>query len=65
MSTTDDNNDDLCGDSEGKKVYTSREQNNVDTITEGIDSMAIQKDMTACAACGKVGNSDDMNTCNK
>jgi len=27
--------------------------------------MAIQKDMTACAACGKEGNSDDMNTCNK
>ena len=27
--------------------------------------MAIQKDMSTCAACGKEGSSDDMNTCNK
>ena len=71
MGTADDNNnrDQRCGDNgelpPSKKECTSCEQNNVDDITEGIDSMAIQKDMSTCAACGKEGNSDDMNTCNK
>ena len=49
-----------------KKECTSCEQtNNVENITEGIDSMAILGDTSMCAACGKEGNSDDMNTCNK
>ena len=49
------------------KERTSCEQNNVDSITEGIDSVAILDSTTLsmCAACGKEGNSDDMNTCNK
>jgi len=66
MSTTDDN---TAGGSEeitsNKKEYTSCEQNNVDNITEGIASVAILNDMSACANCGKEGNSSDMNTCNK
>ena len=47
----------------------------VDTVTEGIDkvdiSVSIKNDDTSeviqetCAACGKEGNSADMNTCNK
>ena len=72
MGTVDDNNNDLQRGGSGEimsntKVNTSCAQNNIDTITKGVDSMAmaIQKYMTACAACGKVGNSDDMNTCNK
>jgi len=47
-----------------KKVCTSCEQNNVDNITEGIESVAV-RDMSMCAACGKESNSNDMNTCNK
>jgi len=71
MSTTDDDNDHQRGGgneeiTSSKKECTLCEQNNVDDITEGIDSiMAVQKDMSTCAACGKEGNSDDMNTCNK
>ena len=42
------------------KNRTSCEQNN---NTEG-DSVAIN-DKSICASCGKEGNSDDMNTCNK
>ena len=41
------------------KKCTSCEQNK---ITEGTDSVAL---MSMCASCGKEGNSDDMNTCNK
>jgi len=68
MSTTDGNND-QCGANSGeitsnKEKCTSCEQNNVDTITKGIDSMGVS-DMSTCAACGKEGNSDDMNNCNK
>ena len=44
---------------------TSCEQNNVDNITEGITSMNVLADMTECFNCGKEGNSDEMNTCNK
>ena len=46
-----------------KREYTSCEQNNVDS-TEGIDSVAILDSTTLsiCAACGKEGNSDEMNT---
>lgn len=69
MSTTDDNNNQRGGDSEeitsNKKECTSCEQSNVDGITKDIDSMAILYDTTTCANCGKDGNSDDMNTCNK
>jgi len=41
---------------------TSCEQKN--NIAEGIDSGALMN-MSTCASCGKEGNSDDMNTCNK
>jgi len=69
MSTTDDN-DDQCGGVSGeitsiKKECTSCEQNNVDNITEGIDSIVVLCDKSTCANCGKEGNSSDMNTCNK
>ena len=69
MSTTDDNDNDQHGGS-GKitsntKECTSCDQNSVDTITKGISNIAILNDMTACACCGKEGNSADMNTCNK
>jgi len=69
MSTADDNNEQYVGGSEeitsNKKESTSCEQNNVDDITKGINSMAMQDDVSTCANCGKVGNSDDMNICNK
>ena len=70
MSTVDNDNDEHGGSGEktsSKKECTSCEQNNFDNITEGIDTIAIaiQKDMSTCAACGKEGNSADMNTCNK
>ena len=69
MSSSDDNNDQRGGDSgeitSSKKVYTSCEQNNIDNITEGIDSIAILNDVSKCANCGKEGNSSDMNVCNK
>jgi len=60
MNTTDDN-------TANKEECTSCEQsNNLDNITEGIDSVAILNNvMFACASCGKEGNSEDMNTCNK
>ena len=62
------NNQQLSGSREmtsGKKVSTSCEQNNVvDNITEDLNSVALL-DMSTCANCGKEGNSDDMNTCNK
>ena len=47
------------------KVNTSCEQNEVNNIAEGIDGLAILDDVSTCAACGKEGNSDDMNICNK
>jgi len=73
MSSSNDDNDDddKHGGGSGemissKKVCTSCEQNYIDNITEGIDSMALLNDnMSTCANCGKEGNSDDMNTCNK
>ena len=69
MSAADDNNDQQSGGGEEMKSNiniecTSCEQNNVNNITEGID-VAILEDMTACASCGKEGNSHDMNVCNK
>jgi len=48
-----------------KKEFTSCEQNNVDNITKDFDSVAILDDMSTCACCGKEGNSDVMNICNK
>jgi len=51
--------------STSRKECTSCEQNNVDDITEGITSLAVLDDVTACASCGKEGKDSDMNTCNK
>jgi len=69
MSATDDSNDQHGGDGDmkksSKKECISCEQNNVENITEGIDSVAIQDDVSTCANCGKEGHNDDMNTCNK
>ena len=69
MSTSNNDDDDQCGDSgemkSSNKVCTSCEQNNVNNITKGIDSVAILNDISTCAACGKENNSDKMNTCNK
>ena len=71
MSTTDDNHDQRGGDSgeitENKKECTTCDQTNVENITEGINSVAILEDKSTCANsnCGKEGNSDDMNICNK
>jgi len=69
MSAADDNKNHQCiGSSEeitsNKNECTSCEQNNVENITEGINS-TILDDMSTCAACGKEGNRDNMNTCNK
>jgi len=61
--------DDTAGGSEeissSKEEFTSCEQSNTDAITEGIDSVALEDDKSKCANCGKEGNSDNMNTCNK
>ena len=69
MSTTDDHSDQQYVSIEDKtssiKECTSCEQNNIDTITEGIDSVAVLDDTSTCANCGKEGKSDDMNICNK
>ena len=70
MSIADDNNNALqLGDSgammSSEKECTSCEQNNIDDITEGINSVAILDNMSLCASCGKEGNSESMNTCNK
>jgi len=63
--STDDKDKQCSGEmTSGKKVSTSCEQNNVDSITDGINKVAILDD-TICAACGKEGKGDDMNTCNK
>ena len=69
MSTTADDNNNATGRSEeiraSKKECTSCEQNNVENITEDFNSMAVLDDVSTCAACGKEGNSDNMNICNK
>jgi len=45
------------------KDCTSCEQNN---ITEGTEGVALKDtSVCVCASCGKKGDSDDMNTCNK
>ena len=70
-----DSSDKRCDDGGGgsnsgkmtlsKKESTSCEQNNIDTITEGIDSVvSILDNKSTCANCGKVGD-DINNTCNK
>ena len=69
MNTTDDNNEQQCGDSgeemtSKKEKCTSCEQSIVDNITKGINSDAILDDKSTCANCGKVG-SDVNNVCNK
>ena len=73
MSSTSEDNGDIDQQFVGgrgeitssKKECTSSEQNNVDTITEDLNSVAKLGDTSSCAACGKVSNSDDMNICNK
>ena len=67
MSTAvDDKNKQYSGEiTSSKKECTSCEQNYVNNIIEDFNSVAIQDDMSMCASCGKEGNSDDMNTCNK
>jgi len=63
MSSSDDGSEGNSVDMiSSKKEYD--EQNNVNNITEGIDSVVLN-DMSTCAACGKEGNNNDMNTCNK
>ena len=69
-SITENNalNDDTTGReiTLSKKECTSCEQNDVDIITQDIDSVAILDDVVStCANCGKEGNSNVMNTCNK
>ena len=64
MSTTDDNSDQKYVSIEDK-TSSSCEQNNIDTITECIGSVAVLDDTSTCANCGEEGNSDDMNICNK
>ena len=64
MSTTGDATaDDSEEIKSNKKECTSCEQKN-DGIIEGIDSVVLDN-MSTCACCGKEGNSDDMNTCNR
>jgi len=50
-------------------VNSSNDINNsssIDAVTEDFNSISILEDnMSACACCGKEGNSDEMNTCNK
>jgi len=70
MSSNGGDNNQQCGGSgdmaSSKKECTSCDQNdNIDNITKGIDSMALLTDMSKCASCGKEGNGGDMNTCNK
>ena len=70
MTSNDDNNQ-RCGNGGGgsdggemissKKECTSCEQNNVDNITEGIESIVLEI-MSTCASCGKEGAN---NVCNK
>ena len=68
MSSNSEDNDGGVGEMKSsKKECTSCEQisDNIDTITEGIDRVAILVDVSTCASCGKEGNSGNMNTCNK
>ena len=69
MSTIDNTNDQqyvgIKDKPSSKKECISCEQNNIDTITEGIDTVTLLDDTSTCANCGKKGNSDDMNICNK
>jgi len=67
MSSTTGNDQHGGGSGEmisSKKECTSCEQTNVDNITEDFNIVALN-DMSTCANCGKEGNSDDMNICNK
>ena len=66
MGSSNSGREDNGGDiTSSKTECTSCEQNiNVDNITEGINS-AVLDNTSLCASCGKEGNSDNMNTCNK
>jgi len=61
-------NDDTAGGRDEMKSNTDKciscEQN-IDTITEGIDTIAILDVTSMCANCGKEGNINNMNICNK
>ena len=52
-------------DSITRECTSSCDQNYVNNITKDLNSVVIQNDISTCAACGKKGNNDDMNTCNK
>ena len=72
MSSANDNNEQYSGSSDGngetsntKECISCEQNNDVNNITEGIDSVAILDSTSTCANCGKEGNSDNMNTCNK
>jgi len=70
MSTADNDNNVLPLGGGGeitsiKKERTSCEQNTIDNITEDINSLAVLDDKSVCANCGKEGNSNNMNICNK
>ena len=48
------------------KECTSCEQNKVNAITEGIEGEALKDtSVCVCGSCGKKGDRDNMNTCNK
>ena len=64
-STAEDNNGGGGEIISSKKECTSCEQNNVDNITERVEKVAILGNTSKCACCGKEGNNDNMNTCNK
>jgi len=67
MSSSDLYNEDKSGEITLSKneECTSEQNNNVDNITNASNNVAILDNTSICANCGKDGNSDDMNTCNK
>ena len=46
----------------GSDIHSS--STSIDAVTEDFTNMDVTID-SICASCGKEGNSDDMNTCNK
>ena len=48
-----------------KSGTTTNNDDQCGGVTEGIDSVDAQDDTSTCASCGKIGNSHDMNVCNK
>ena len=37
----------------------------IDAVTEGVENVVLDNDVSMCASCGKEGTTDNMNTCNK